>query len=119
MAVLRRIPLPVQVDMIFQDLGKELCGLTAGAVFLHVQDNMVTTYGVRHKLENRLERNAEGRFVRPAVSPDHIEMFREMAADMARRQGNWSRGTLSYKFSIRRGVLHISADFTDQEWILG
>lgn len=114
-AVLKSIPLQVQVDMILQDLTEELCGLTAGTVFLHIRNNRVSTYGVRHRLENRLERNSEGKYVRPAVSHNHIELFREMATDIARRKGHWARGTVSYKFAVKQGTLHVSADFADRD----
>jgi hypothetical protein len=113
--VLKSIPLPVQVDMIIEDLTEELCGLTAGTVFLHIQNSMVGTYGVRHRLENRLERGSDGCFVRPAFSKDHVHLFREMATDIVSRKTNWSRGTVSYKFSVKQGALHISADFADKD----
>lgn len=113
--MLQSIPLPVQVDMIFQDLTEELCGLTAGTVFLHIRNSMVATYGVRHRLENRMEKGSDGRFVRPAVSHDHVHLFREMATDIVRRKTNWSRGTVSYKFAVKHGALQVSADFVEKD----
>lgn len=116
--VLKSIPLPVQVDMILQDLTDELCGLTAGTVFLHIRNNMVATYGVRHRLENRLERGADGKFIKPAVSRDHVKLFREMATDIVSRKTNWARGTVSYKFSVKQGALLVSADFAEKDDVL-
>lgn len=113
--MLKSIPLPVQVDMVLEDLTDELCGLTAGTVFLHIQNNKVFTYGVRHRLENRLEQGKDGKYGRPAVSRDHILLFREMAADIASRKSNWDRGTVSYKFSVKQGTLQVSADFAEMD----
>lgn len=113
--MLRSIPLPVQVDMIIQDLTEELCGLSAGTVFLQIRNEMVATYGVRHRLENRITHEPSGRCNPSGVSAHHVQLFREMAAELVSRKSNWKRGTVSYKFSIRQGSLHVSANFADRD----
>jgi hypothetical protein len=113
--LLKSIPLPVQVNMIFQDLKEELCGLSAGTVFLHIRNEQVATYGVRHRLENRHERRNDGSYSRTGVSEDHVHLFREMAAELVGRKNNWKRGTVSYKFAIKQGALHVSANFADRD----
>lgn len=113
--MLRSIPLPVQVNMIFQDLKEELCGLSEGTVFLHIRNEQVATYGVRHRIENRLERCSDGTFAKTGVSEDHVQLFREMAAELVSRKNNWKRGTVSYKFAIKQGALHVSANFADRD----
>lgn len=113
--MLRSIPLPVQVDMVIQDLTEELCGLSAGTVFLQIRNEMVATYGLRHRLENRIAQESDGRFHPAGVSAHHIQLFREMASELVSRKSNWNRGTVSYKFSIRQGSLHVSANFADRD----
>ncbi|MDF2923215.1 MAG: O-methyltransferase [Paenibacillaceae bacterium] len=113
--VLKSIPLPVQVDMIFEDLTEELCGLTAGTVFLHIRDAVVGTYGVRHRLEHRIPQASDGGFSKPVVSPKQVKLFREMAMDIVSRKSEWNRGTISYKFAVKQGALQVSADFTEKD----
>lgn len=112
--MLRAIPLPVQVEMIFQDLQDELCGLSAGTVFLQIRNEKVDQYGVRHRMECRKERQGDGHYPLGSVSPEQAALFKDMAAELVgRKHGSWSMGTISYKFSIKRGVLSVSVHFAD------
>lgn len=112
--MLRSIPLPVQVNMIFQDLKDELCGLSEGTVFLHIRNEQVATYGVRHRLESRHERSSDGTYAAGGVSEDQLKLFREMATELVSRKINWKRGTVSYKFTVKHGALQVSANFADR-----
>lgn len=114
------IPLPVQVDMIFQDLSDELGSLSAGTVFMHVENRKVSTYGVRHRLDSQKSAvpRASDNAVQGTVSDDLLHLFREMASDIVSRKSDWSCGTVSYKFSIQQGNLHVSADFADLDGVV-
>lgn len=113
--MLKPIPLPVQVDMIFRDLVGELCGLTAGTVFIHIRNRTVSTFGVRHCMENRVEVSEWEGSIRKFVREEQVDLFREMATDLIRRHKNWCRGTVSYRFRMSLNTLMISAGFEDKE----
>lgn len=111
--MLMSIPLPVQVDMVLEDLTEELCGLKEGTVFLQIEEGIVKTYGVRHRLENRVELNAEGEYQVAAVRPRQVELLREMATDVVKRKTQWITGTMSYKFVMRKGSIQVSVDYKE------
>lgn len=113
--MLTSIPLSVQVDMILDDLKEELCGLTAGAVFLHIDNERVATYGIRHRLEHRLGKERDGQMPKQAVSEKHLVLLKEMAAELVGRRARWGSGTVTYRFSIRQGALHLSSDFVEKD----
>lgn len=113
-AMLMSIPLPVQVDMVLEDLTEELCGLKEGTVFLQIEDGIVKTYGVRHRLENRVEPGAEGDS-QVAVRPRQVELLREMATDVVKRRTHWTTGMMSYRFTMRKGSIQVSVDYKEQK----
>lgn len=109
------IPLPVQVDMVLEDLTEELCGLKEGTVFLNIEDGIVKTYGVRHRLENRVEAGAEEEAMVAAVRPRQVELLREMATDVVKRRTHWTTGMMSYRFVMRKGSIQVSMDYKEQK----
>lgn len=113
--MLMSIPLPVQVDMVLEDLTEELCGLKEGTVFLQIEDGIVKTYGVRHRLENRVELGAEGECQVAAVRPRQVELLREMATDVVKRKTHWTTGMMSYRFVMRRGSIQVTMDYKEQK----
>lgn len=111
--MLMSIPLPVQVDMVLEDLTEELCGLKEGTVFLQIEDGIVKTYGVRHRVENRVNLEEEGAQAVPAVRPRQVELLREMAADVVQRKSHWTMGTMSYRFVMRKNLIQVSVDYKE------
>jgi beta-galactosidase GanA len=114
-AMLMSIPLPVQVDMVLEDLTEELCGLKEGTVFLQIEDGVVKTYGVRHRLENRVEPGAERDSQVVAVRPRQVELLREMATDVVKRKTQWTTGMMSYRFVMRKGSIQVFVDYKEQK----
>ncbi len=109
------IPLPVQVDMVLEDLTEELCGLKEGTVFLQIEDGIVKTYGVRHRLENRVEPGSERDARVVAVRPRQVELLREMATDVVKRKTQWTTGMMSYRFVMRKGSIQVFVDYKEQK----
>jgi predicted RNA-binding protein len=74
----------------------------------------VKTYGVRHRLENRVELGKEGDCHVVAVRPRQVELLREMATDVVKRKTHWTAGMMSYRFVMRKGSIHVSVDYKEQ-----
>ncbi|MNC38134.1 hypothetical protein D3C75_867250 [compost metagenome] len=83
-------------------------------MFLQIEDGIVKTYGVRHRLENRVELGAEGDCQVSAVRPRQVELLREMATDVVKRKSHWATGMMSYRFIMRRGSIQVSLDYKEQ-----
>lgn len=112
--MLMSIPLPVQVDMVLEDLTEELCGLKAGTVFLQIEEGIVKTYGVRHRVENRVDLGKDGESQVVAVRPRQVELLREMATDVVKRKSHWTSGMMSYRFVMRRGSIQVTVDYKEK-----
>lgn len=113
--MLRSLSLPLQVDLLLQELKDELCGLSAGTVFMHIMNERIANYGIRHRLENRVEANADGTYPRAIITEEQVKMFREMASDLIRQKQHWKRGTVSYKFAMVKAYLQVSASYIEHD----
>jgi len=98
-----------QMELVFWQIKEELAHLSSGIVFVHIRNNVIGKFGVRHfPLETRggkLERAKEG-----GLTEVHWLSFRQMAVD-ALSLKNWTHGEICFEFALKKGILHTSVQF--------
>ncbi len=96
-----------QVDFVFRKLEGELTNATAGTVLIHVRNNAVGKFGLRHHpIESRngqFEQESEG------LSPSQVRAFRQMAIDALKYRRDWTHGEILYDFAVRSNAKTWSA----------
>ncbi|MCM3748249.1 O-methyltransferase [Paenibacillus pasadenensis] len=92
-------PLARQVDFVFRQLEPELTHAPAGTVLIHIRNNTVGKYGIRH---NPIELKSSSPSPK-GLSADQVKEFRQMAVDALKHKSNWTHGEILYDFSVRQG----------------
>lgn len=97
---LSTMPLARQVDLVFRQLEEELTNATAGTVLIHIRNNTVGKFGVRH---NPIEWK-DGRFdsAMKGMTPSQVQAFRTMAVDALKFKNGWTHGEILFDFSVRQ-----------------
>lgn len=103
----QKIPLAHQVDMIFLDLYEELKDIPGGSIMMEIRNRTVGVFGVRHYVPEE----AEARGMRGRPAEVHLDAFRELAVAAVREHRDWSRGQLTFTFSMTGGRLGASVHF--------
>lgn len=93
------VSLARQVDFVFRQLEGELTNATAGTVLIHVRNNAVGKFGLRHHpIESRngkFEQGGQG------LTASQVQAFRQMAIDALKYRRDWTHGEILYDFSVR------------------
>lgn len=88
-----------QIDFVFRQLEGELVNATAGTVLIHIRDNTVGKFGLRHhpieSKDGKLEGNGKG------LTPTQVQAFRQMAIEALKHRRNWTHGEILYDFAVR------------------
>lgn len=93
-------PLARQVDFVFRQLESELTHASSGTVLIHIRNNTVGKYGIRH---NPIELKPPASPQSPAgLTAEQVKEFRQMAVDALKSKWSWTHGELLYDFSVRR-----------------
>jgi hypothetical protein len=96
-----------QVDFVFRKLEDELTNATAGTVLIHIRNNAVGKFGLRHHpiecRNGQLEHKSEG------LSPAQVQAFRQMAIDALKFRRDWTHGEIMYDFAVRSSAKSWSA----------
>lgn len=96
---LETMSLARQVDFVFRQLEEELLNAVAGTVIIHIRNNAVGKYGVRH---NPIEsKNGEIGQSERGMNASQVQEFRQMAVDSLKLKRNWTHGEILYDFSVR------------------
>jgi len=96
---LEALSLVRQVDYVFRQLEDELISAVAGTVIIHIRNNAVGKYGIRH---NPIEsKNGEIGQAEQGMTASQVESFRQMAIDSLKLKRNWTHGEILYDFSVR------------------
>lgn len=106
---LEHIPLARQLDMVFRQLNDELAGLQSGIIFIHIRNNIVGKFGIRHdpiqSKEGALSRGARG------LNEAQREAFRQMAIDSLKFKRGWTHGEIEFEFALQNYTLVASVQF--------
>ncbi|CAM3979045.1 O-methyltransferase [Paenibacillus alkaliterrae] len=101
------VSLARQVDFVFRQLEGELTNATAGTVLIHVRNNAVGKFGMRHHpIESRngkFETGGQG------LTETQVQAFRQMAIDALKYRRDWTHGEILYDFSVRSSANSWSA----------
>lgn len=93
------VSLARQVDFVFRQLEGELTDATAGTVLIHIRNNSVGKFGLRHHpietKDGKIEHNGKG------LSQSQVQAFRQMAIDALKYRKDWTHGEILYDFSVR------------------
>ncbi|OXM13104.1 O-methyltransferase [Paenibacillus herberti] len=95
-------PLARQVDFVFRQLESELTHASAGTVLIHIRNNTVGKYGIRH---NPIElKNQNSSQSLKGLTADQVKEFRQMAVDALKHKWDWTHGEILFDFSVRQGA---------------
>jgi len=98
---LEAMPLVRQIDFVFKQLEEELLNAVAGTVIIHIRNNVVGKYGIRH---NPIEsRNGQIGQALMGMTAEQVQSFRQMAIDSMKLKRSWTHGEILYDFSVRSG----------------
>lgn len=89
-----------QVDFVFRKLEGELTNASAGTVLIHIRNNAVGKFGMRHHpIESR-----NGKFEsagQQGLTHSQVQAFRQMAIEALKFRREWTHGEIMYDFSVR------------------
>lgn len=93
------MPLARQVDFVFRKLEGELTNATAGTVMIHIRNNAIGKFGLRHHpIESRNGKfESEGQ----GLTQSQVQDFRKMAIEALKFRRDWTHGEIMYDFSVR------------------
>lgn len=107
--IANQLPLARQVDIVFQQIFDELQYLSSGTVFLHIRDNVVGKFGIRHEpIESKdgfEKRSSRG------LSEQEIYALRKMAIQSLKHKRNWTHGEILFDFALKHNMLISSVQF--------
>ncbi|MOA10689.1 hypothetical protein D3C78_1305900 [compost metagenome] len=88
-----------QVDFVFRQLEGELTNAIAGTVLIHIRNNAVGKFGLRHhpieSKNGKLESTGQG------MTAHQVQAFRQLAIDALKHRRDWTHGEIMYDFSVR------------------
>ncbi|CAM3774386.1 O-methyltransferase [Marinicrinis lubricantis] len=102
------VSLARQVDLVFKQISKELVHLSSGLIFIHIRNNEIGKFGVRHDpietINGDLNDSGKG------LSAEQIRAFRNMAIESLKHK-HWTHGEIQYEFALRKNLLTTSVVF--------
>ncbi|MNE09696.1 hypothetical protein D3C80_1023820 [compost metagenome] len=102
-----QISLVRQVDMVFKELDTELSGMTSGTVFIHIRNNAIGKFGIKH---NPIPgRNGQIKEEEHGLSNEQRQSFRAMAIEVLKYKRYWTHGEISYEFALRQNTIIVDA----------
>lgn len=93
------VSLARQVDFVFRQLEDELTNAAAGTVLIHIRNNAVGKFGMRHHPIEAKDGKIEGSD--KGLSSAQVQAFRQMAIDALKLRQDWTHGEILYDFSVR------------------
>lgn len=106
---LEQIPLIRQLDIVFRQLNDELAQLTSGIIFVHIRNNVIGKFGIRH--DPIQTKGEELRKEKKGLSEMHRRAFRQLALDSLRYKYNWTHGEIQFEFALQNNTLVASVQF--------
>ncbi|MGQ7890176.1 O-methyltransferase [Paenibacillus sp. WC2504] len=107
---LDQMSLARQIDLVFRRIKDELSHVSSGTVFVHIRNNKIGKFGVKHlPFESK-----DG--VLPAITVKGLteiqyQSFRQMALESLKRKKSWTHGEIYFDFTVRQGILSASITF--------
>lgn len=96
-----------QLNLAFYELKEELSYLDSGTVFVHIRNNSIGKFGIKH---NPIEEQEMGQLGR-GLDEDQWGYFRKIAVKSLQLKKYWTHGEILYDFAIRNNSLRTSVQF--------
>lgn len=104
------MPLSKQIDFVFRKLKDELCQVNSGTVFVHIRNNEIGKFGVKHLPFEGVD--GEVQFGSPnGLTELQFQAFRQMAIASLSRKRSWTHGEIFYDFTVKKGIISVSILF--------
>jgi len=107
---LEQLPLSRQIDFVFAKMKGELCHVSSGTVFIHIRNNVVGKFGIKH-LPIESKGGVLAASPKQGLTAQQYESFRQMAIDSLKYKQHWTHGEIMLDFTIRLDVLVASVQF--------
>jgi hypothetical protein len=104
MTNLEQIPLARQIGIALEQLEGELKGLSAGTIVLHIRNDMVGKFGIRHLPVDcgAAHKGSSG------MSASHVQLLRRLALEALQHKNSWTHGEISYDFLLKQDQVYVS-----------
>ncbi len=89
-----------QIDFVFRQLQKELTDAIAGTVQIHIRNNTVGKFGIKHHPINSSNGQLEESSGK-GMTELQVKAFHQMAIDALKYRKNWTHGEITYDFAVR------------------
>ncbi|MDF2720378.1 MAG: O-methyltransferase [Paenibacillus sp.] len=108
--IIEQLSLARQLDIVLKELQQELSELSSGTIFVHIRNNLIGKFGVRHLPFEGTDGQVESR---SAVGLTDIQQrsLRKMALDALKFKTNWTHGEITFDFTVRQNKLCASVQF--------
>jgi predicted Rdx family selenoprotein len=105
-----QLSLARQLDIVFSQLSEELSQLASGIVFVHIRNNTVGKFGLRHDPIQIWEQPIPGK-KRKGLNEEQQAMLRKIALQSLQLKNNWTHGEIQFEFALRNDRLIASVQF--------
>mgnify|MGYP001037429983 FL=1 len=106
---LEHMPLVRQLDLVFRQLNDELAQLSSGLIFVHIRNNVIGKFGIRHD-----PIQSKGGGLKPrgqGLSEMQRMAFRQLALESLKYKTNWTHGEIQFEFALQNNMLVASVQF--------
>ncbi|MFD2670714.1 O-methyltransferase [Marinicrinis sediminis] len=102
------ISLAKQIECVFWEISQELLHLSSGLIFIHIRNNIVGKFGVKHDPIESVNGKWEG--TEKGLTAKQINAFREMAVESLAYK-HWTHGEIQFEFALKKDLLYTSVTF--------
>ncbi|NHW37399.1 O-methyltransferase [Paenibacillus aceris] len=110
MMSLDQMSLARQIDLVFRRIKDELSHVSSGTVFVHIRNNEIGKFGVRH-LPFESKDGVLPEIVVKGLTELQFQAFRQMALESLKRKKSWTHGEIFFDFTVRQSILSASITF--------
>ncbi|MBP1962589.1 hypothetical protein J2Z65_001788 [Paenibacillus aceris] len=107
---LDQMSLARQIDLVFRRIKDELSHVSSGTVFVHIRNNEIGKFGVRH-LPFESKDGVLPEIVVKGLTELQFQAFRQMALESLKRKKSWTHGEIFFDFTVRQSILSASITF--------
>ncbi|MZQ84541.1 O-methyltransferase [Paenibacillus sp. 5J-6] len=110
MMSLDQMSLARQIDLVFRRIKDELSHVSSGTVFVHIRNNEIGKFGVKH-LPFESKDGVLPEATVKGLTEIQYQSFRQMGLQSLKRKKSWTHGEIYFDFTVRHGILSASITF--------
>src|SRR5690348_16753692 len=99
-----------QIDVVFRKLKEELSTVNSGTVFVHIRNNEIGKFGIKH-LPFESSEGALPSVPHVGLTELQFQSFRHMAIESLKLKRCWTHGEILFDFTVRKNIISISILF--------